>query len=180
MIMCPVGKENELKYRKKHKVQFRIFVPAVLIPLFVGGFSAFLTREDMGIYNMADKPFLAPPDWVFPIAWTILYIMMGTASYLVYVTEADVSIKRKALILYGAQLAMNFFWSILFFTYSRYLMALIWLLLMWVLILMCCIRFYRILPLAGLMMGVLLLWTCFAAYLNLACYIMSITPMPIK
>lgn len=167
--------------RDKTGKNVRVFalIAAVLIPLLVGGFSAFLTAEDMKLYEAMAQPPLAPPGWVFPIAWTILYVLMGLASYLVYVSDADPDRKRQALLFYAAQLAMNLFWSTLFFTYAQYLIALIWLLVMWVLVLICGIRFFRIRRAAGLMMGALLLWSTFAAYLNLACYMLSITPLPI-
>ena len=168
-----------MKDKTKQKVQVVALITALIIPLLVGGFSALLTAEDMKIYETMNHPPLAPPGWVFPIAWTLLYAMMGLASYMIYISDAEPERKRKALWLYAAQLAMNLFWSTLFFTYSRYLISLIWLLAMWGLILIAAIRFYRIKRAAGLMMGVLFLWTTFAAYLNLACYVMSITPMPI-
>ena len=168
-----------MKTEKNSKIRvFALFI-AILIPILVGAFSAYLTGDDMKIYETMNRPALAPPGWVFPVVWTALYIMMGLASYLVYVSDADKEAKRKALVPYGVQLLMNFCWSALFFTYSRYLIALIWLLGMWLVILICTIRFYRIRRSAGMMMTVLFLWTTFAAYLNLACYILSITPMPL-
>lgn len=164
--------------RTDSKPRMHIFsmIVAILIPLLIGAFSTFLTSEDMVIYETMEQPPLAPPAWLFPVAWTILYILMGISSYLIYAAEADPDKTRKALTIYAIQLAMNFFWSTLFFTYSRYLIALIWLLAMWVLILICVIRFYRIRRIAGLLMGILFLWTTFAAYLNLAIYLISITP----
>lgn len=168
-----------MKTETKNRVRIFALIIALLIPLLVGGFSAFLTAEDMKFYDTMARPPLSPPGWVFPVAWTILYALMGLASYFIYTSDAEPERKRKALMFYAAQLVMNLLWSTLFFTYSRYLISLIWLLVMWVLILVCAVRFYRIRHAAGLMMGVLFLWTTFAAYLNLACYIMSITPMPI-
>lgn len=168
-----------MKNEAGKKVRVFALIAALLIPLLVGGFSALLTAEDMKLYETMNRPPLAPPGWVFPIAWTILYALMGLASYYVYSSDADPERKRKALLFYAAQLAMNLFWSTLFFTYQRYMISLIWLLAMWVVILVCAVRFYRIRHAAGLMMGVLFLWTTFAAYLNLACYMISITPMPI-
>ena len=168
-----------MKSEKLQKIRFFPLAVAVLIPLFTGMFSSFLTGEDMKIYQNMNHPPLAPPGWVFPVAWTILYVLMGIASYLVWSSETEIERKRTALRFYAAQLIMNFFWSTLFFTYARILLALVWLLAMWVLVLICAIRFYRIRHAAGWMMGVLLLWTTFAAYLNFACYAMSITPMPI-
>ena len=163
----------------KKRVRVFALIIALLIPLLVGGFSALLTAADMKFYETMNHPPLSPPSWVFPIAWTILYALMGLASYYIYTSDADPERKRTALLFYAAQLVMNLFWSTLFFTYSRYLISLIWLLAMWVLILVCAVRFYRIRHTAGLMMGVLFLWTTFAAYLNFASYIMSITPMPL-
>ena len=145
-------------------------ITAMLIPVAVGVFSAFLTGSDMNIYENMNHPFLAPPGWVFPIAWTVLYIVMGIASYLVYTSDADSETRYEAI---------NFFWSTLFFTYSRLMIAFIWIVVMWILTMICMIKFLKINTAAGLMMGVLLLWTTFAAYLNLASYIMSITPMPL-
>lgn len=162
----------------KKKIRIWLLIVSLAIPLLIGGLSAYLTAEDMKIYDTLDNLVLAPPGWVFPIVWTILYLLMGVAAYLVSVSDQSSEVKRKALLFYAAQLVMNFFWSTLFFTYERYLIALIWLMIMWGLILVCMIRFYRIRHAAGIMMGVLLLWTSFAAYLNLSCYILSIMPVP--
>lgn len=168
-----------MKTEKTSKIRIFALLTAILIPVLVGLFSAYLTRNDMAIYETMNRPALAPPGWVFPVAWTALYIMMGLASYFVFVSDADSETKRKSLTAYGIQLLMNFCWSVLFFTLSRYLLALIWLLGMWLVILISTIRFYRIHRPAGLMMTLLLLWITFAAYLNLSCYIMSVTPMPL-
>ena len=159
---------------KKTGICFPKLIISILIPLLIGGFSAFLTADDMKAYDVMQKPFLAPPWWLFPIVWTILYIMMGIASYLISASEADEAKKKKAMVLYTIQLAMNFFWATLFFTYTRYLLAFIWLLAMWVILIICTIRFFIINRTAGIMMCVLTLWTTFAAYLNLASYIIDI------
>lgn len=161
--------------RERQKIRVFALIVAILIPLFIGGFSAFLTAEDMKAYETMTKPPLSPPGWVFAMAWTILYGVMGTASYLVYTSDAEPERKRKALIFYAAQLVMNLLWSTLFFTYGHYLISLIWLLAMWVLILITAFRFYRIRRPAGWMMGGLAVWTTFAAYLNLANFVMNTT-----
>lgn len=95
---------------KDRAIQNRRPIPliiAIVIPLLVGVFSACLTAEDMTVYETMNRPLLAPPDWVFPIAWTILYVLMGLASYFVYTSEAAPEQKRKALSVYAAQLFMN-------------------------------------------------------------------------
>ena len=155
-------------------IQIVPLIFALIIPLLIGGLSSLLTSGNMEAYNVMKAPPLAPPGWLFPVVWTILYVLMGLASYLVFVSDAEPDKKRKALMFYGAQLIMNLFWSTLFFTFGQYLIALIWLLVMWALIIVCVVRFYNIRKAAGLMMGGLFLWTTFAAYLNLAYLILSL------
>ena len=91
------------------------------IPLAVGRLSALLTRTGMESFALINKPSLTPPDWLFPVAWTILYIFMGFASYLVVISEKP---NRSALTVYAIQLAFNLFWSILFFNLKLYLLSL--------------------------------------------------------
>lgn len=164
-----------MKSETRSRIRFFPLIIAILIPLFVGVFSSLLTSADMDVYSTMSRPPLAPPSWLFPIVWTILYVVMGIASYLIYTSNVDDESKRTALRFYGAQLIMNFFWSIFFFTYSQYFLAWIWLMIMWVLIIICVFRFLQIHMKAGLMMGALLLWTTFAAYLNFMYFIKSVT-----
>lgn len=158
----------------RHRIRVLPLIIAIIIPILVGGFSAFLTAGDMKGYETMPHPPLSPPGWLFPIVWTILYAVMGIASYLVYASDAEPDYKRKTLLFYAAQLIMNMFWSTLFFTYGLYLLALVWLLIMWVLIIICAFRFYKINRAAGLMMTALFVWTTFAAYLNAGTYILSL------
>lgn len=152
------------------KIRWKLLIPCVLLPLAVGALSAWLTRENMALFDTLRKPPLAPPRWLFPVAWTLLYALMGTASYLVLTTDAPRAKKRNALALYAIQLAVNFFWPILFFTLSWYLGALAWLVLLWVCILATLLRFSRIRSTAGDLLLPYLIWTTFAAYLNWGIY----------
>ena len=85
---------------------------SILIPLAIGSISALLSGN-MSSYSMLVKPALSPPGFVFPIVWTILYILMGISSYIVYSSNSPN--KSKALLLYSVQLFFNFCWSIIFF-----------------------------------------------------------------
>lgn len=114
-----------------------------------------------------NKPPLSPPGWLFPVVWTILFVLMGAASYLVLTSEKPQQVVDRALRLYVVQLGVNFFWSIFFFGQSRYLFSFLWLVLLWLLILATAIRFYRIMPLAGYLLLPYLIWVTFAGYLNL-------------
>ena len=152
------------------KKQWKTLILCIVLPLAVGGLSALLTRNSMQTFDLIEKPRLAPPGWLFPVAWTILYILMGIASYLVIASGKP---NRAALITYGLQLIFNFFWSIIFFNLNLYLFAFIWLVILWFLILITIIQFYQISELAGYLMIPYLLWVTFAGYLNLSIYLLN-------
>ncbi len=103
---------------------------------------------------------------MFPIVWTILFVLMGLGMALVW--EQDGPLERQALGLWIAQLAMNFGWSLIFFNAQAYGFALIWLCLLWLLILAMTLTFYSVRPIAGLLQIPYLLWVAFAGYLNFA------------
>ena len=139
----------------------------IAIPLAVGGLSAWLTRGSMDTFAALNKPPLSPPGWLFPVVWTILFVLMGLASYLVLKSGKPQQKVNRALRLYGIQLGVNFFWSVFFFNLSLYLFSFIWLILLWILILVTTIRFRRLSQPAGMLMLPYLLWVAFAGYLNL-------------
>lgn len=145
------------------------FIIAVLIPLAVGAVSALFSGSMS--YAVLNKPSLSPPSYLFPIVWTILYILMGISSYIIY--SSDDAGKRKALAVYALQLIFNFFWSIFFFGFSEYLFAFIWLIALIILIAVMIYQFYKISPLAAYLQIPYLLWCLFAAYLNYTIYVLN-------
>lgn len=145
----------------------------IFIPLAVGGLSALLTMDSMETFEKINQPPLSPPGWLFPVVWTILYTLMGIAAYLVYTSDKPEKQKKSALIVYGAQLFFNFFWSLIFFGREDYLFAFIWLVILWALILANTILFYRISKPAGILLIPYLLWVTFAGYLNFAIYLLN-------
>ena len=90
----------------------------ILIPLAVGALAGWLIRDGMIYYKAMVMPLLSPPGWVFPVVWTLLYILMGIASCLVYCADASQPRKKRALILYGVQLIVTFIWPLLFFRFG--------------------------------------------------------------
>ncbi len=139
---------------------------SILIPLTVGALSSLLSGNmSVATYN---QPSITPPAILFPIVWTILYILMGISSYLIF--SSDSPHKTNALKTYSLQLFFNFFWSILFFGFSQYLLAFIWLLMLIVLIIVMIYQFYQINPLAAYLQIPYLLWCTFAAVLNFMVY----------
>ncbi len=152
------------------KIEWKKLLICIVIPLAVGGLSAFLTQESMETFGALNKPPLAPPGWLFPVVWTILYVLMGIASYLVLASQKP---NRTALSFYAIQLTFNFAWSIIFFNLEMYLFAFIWLVLLWLLILLTTVSFYAVSKPAGYLMIPYLLWVTFAGYLNLAIYLLN-------
>lgn len=149
------------------KIRVKPLIISLLIPLAVGGLSALLTRNSMEAFGALNQPPLSPPGWLFPVVWSILYLLMGFASYLVFVNGRNRRKVQNALFVYGVQLFFNFLWSIIFFNQERYFFAFFWLLALWVLILITLVLFYRIHKPAGLLFIPYLVWVTFAGYLNL-------------
>ena len=154
------------------KIDWKKLLISLGIPLAVGGLSALLSGG-MGQYRAMNQPPLSPPGWVFPVVWTVLYLLMGYASYLIWISDVPLSEKRGALILYGAQLAANFFWPLIFFRAEMYLAALLWLVVLWVLIFLTIRAFSKINERAGDLLIPYILWVTFAAYLNLGVYLLN-------
>ncbi len=149
------------------------FLAFLLIPLSVGAVSGVISGGGMDTFSEMAKPPLSPPGWLFPIVWTVLFILMGISSYLVASADVDPTQKRTALVFYGIQLFFNFFWSIIFFNLEWYLFAFIWLVVLLGLILVTTVLFWRISKLAGYLMLPYLAWVTFAGYLNFAIYLLN-------
>ena len=152
------------------KIQWKNLITAVAIPLATGGLSALLTKKAMDSFEMLNQPPLSPPTWLFPVVWTILYILMGFASYLVATSGHK---NDTAPTLYGIQLCFNFLWTLIFFNMEWYLFAFLWLIGLWILILLTTIAFYRISKPAAYMMIPYLIWVTFAGYLNYGIYLLN-------
>ena len=154
------------------KLNIKKLILCLAIPLAVGGLSALLSGG-MGSYRTLSQPPLSPPGWVFPIVWTVLYLLMGYASYRVAVSEAPKTQVRQALIYYAAQLAVNFIWSPIFFGLELRLLAFIVLLVLWLLVCLTLHRFSAIDERAGDFLLPYILWITFAGYLNLGAYLLN-------
>lgn len=144
---------------------------SVLLPLAVGGAAGLITRGSVERYADIAKPPLSPPGWLFPVVWTVLYILMGVAFYLVW--QSDSPSKPTAFRFYFIQLAMNFVWPILFFNLGAYGFSFLWIVILWIFILLTTLTFYKADKRAGYLMLPYLLWVAFAAYLNFGVYILN-------
>ncbi|MBQ7758568.1 MAG: tryptophan-rich sensory protein [Anaerotignum sp.] len=156
-------------YMKKRK--YLPYIVSILIPLAVGGIAAIFTVKGMPFYKTQRKPWFTPPEILFPIVWTILYVLMGIGSALIW--KSDTRNKTTALKIYAGQLAVNFFWSVIFFGLHWYLIAFFWLLLLIALVIRMINAFRSIRPVAAYLQIPYLLWCCFAAILNFSIWFLN-------
>lgn len=150
------------------------FLPYLFFPasaLLVGGLSAYLAMDGIRNYAALNKPPLSPPAVVFPIAWTILYILMGLAAARIYRAASPKS--ESALSLYTLQLFLNFLWAPLFFGLEQRLPAFFLLLLLLFIVLRTAAKAFSIDRKAGWLLLPYILWLIFAAYLNAGAWLLN-------
>ena len=164
--------ENSVTQRKKSTAI--TYAVSIAIPLLVGGLSALLTMKNMSLYEEIVQPTLAPPPILFPIVWTVLYVLMGVSAAMIYNDRrVEKSERTSALMPYAASLFVNFLWSILFFNFRAFLPAFIWLILLEFLIIMSIISYRRINTGAAYLQIPYAIWVAFAGYLNLAIWLLN-------
>jgi tryptophan-rich sensory protein len=137
----------------------------ILIPLIVGGIVA-LIMMPFNNYEHLYMPPLSPPAIIFPIVWTILYILMGISSYII--NKQGGSLKT-----YYIQLFVNAIWSIIFFVLKWYLVSVIWIIILLILIIRMIKEFKQINKIAAYLQIPYLIWTLFATYLNFGIFILN-------
>ena len=152
----------------------RLLIICITIPLLVGLLSDKLSGSGIREFATLNKPPLSPPGWLFPVVWTILYVLMGIASYLVILSGKEKQQISDALAAYGLQLTVNFFWSIIFFRFEEYLFSFVWLVLLWILILRTIMLFQQVSQAAAYLLWPYLVWVTFAGYLNLGIFFLNL------
>lgn len=153
--------------------KYKPYIISILIALAVGGLSAYITKDYMNIYDDIVKPPLAPPGFVFPIVWTILYTLMGISSAMVYTKCKETDCNDTWGVIYILQLVVNFFWSIIFFRMRSFLFAFIWLLILIGLVIWMIIEFNKVSKTAAYLQIPYLIWILFAAFLNFMTFILN-------
>lgn len=147
----------------------KIYVKSILFPLILGGIVGFLISSYID-YNSLQMPPFAPPSFLFPIVWSILYILMGI-SY--GILKSNNLVDSKINLIYYSQLMVNLLWPIVFFVLKWRLFAFLWIILLVVLVVNMIIQFYNKNQLSGLLQIPYLLWLLFATYLNLGVYLLN-------
>ena len=154
------------------------FIPtyalAIAIPLTVGLASAMLTKDNMSIYSDLNSPPLSPPAIIFPIVWTILFILMGISSAVIFTMKnKNPEAAKKGLCLYGASLVLNFSWSIVFFNFQAAFFALLVLIALLFTVVKTTLEYRRVSPVAAYLQIPYILWLLFAGYLNTGIWLLN-------
>ncbi len=117
-------------------------------------------------YSVLQKPSWNPPDWLFPPAWTLLFLLMGIALALVVEQRGTQKETTGALVVFGVQLLLNLGWSAAFFGLHSPLLALGVIVLLWCAIVLTIVKFRAVVPIAGYLLIPYILWVSFASFLN--------------
>lgn len=156
---------------KKFWTKYKEYILSVAIALGVGALSGLISGSESANYEMLARPPLSPPPWLFPVVWTILYVLMGISAAIIY--RSDSANKTDALFIYAAQLAANFLWPIFYFVLNARLLALVWLVFLLFLVIYMISKFYDISKVAAYMNVPYVFWLVFAFYLNLGTYLLN-------
>ena len=176
--------KNKVKSKKQRNILGSIFkvngnfkflalLKNIILP--VGGaiIVGFMTKGGMNIYNSLKKPIITPPSIVFPIVWTILYVLMGIAAYRIYMNNRSGRDDKGAYFYYLIQLSINFLWSFIFFNFRLYGISFILIIVLLVLIIITTIKFFKNDKLSGFLMIPYILWVSFASVLTFFIYMLN-------
>lgn len=154
--------------------KFKPYIISIAIALGIGGLSAFLIRDNLYLYAVINKPAFSPPAFLFPIVWTILYILMGISSARIWLQRDNYSYEvMDSLLTYALQLILNFFWPIIFFNMRTFLFSFIWIVVLWTSILKMIFKFSVLDKTAAYLNIPYVLWATFAGYLNFMIYLLN-------
>ncbi|WP_243428140.1 TspO/MBR family protein [Clostridium rhizosphaerae] len=161
------------KLRNSKLGNIAALIASIIIAEGAGILSAYLGMSNRENYESFIKPSFAPPEWVFGIVWTILYLLMAIAAYRIWLKGKKEANVRKALTLYGIQLLLNFLWTIIFFRFRLIGLAFFELMLLLIFTLLTTFEFFRIDKIAGILMIPYILWVSFAGVLNFTFWMLN-------
>ena len=152
------------------KIDWKKLILIIIVTFIVGSFFSIFTMNNMDTFKELNKP-IEVPGILFPIVWSILYLLMSISYYIV--SSKNDEDKKEAEVSYAIQLVINSLWSLIFFGFEAYLFAFIWLLLLLISIIVMIIRFYKVDKTAAYLQIPYLLWVIFAGYLNISIYFLN-------
>ena len=142
---------------------FYLFLPVIL-----GSVVGFIISGSID-YNQLVQPPLAPPSWLFPVMWTIIYLLMGISYYLLKLDNDNECLSR----VYYLQLGVNLLWSIIFFLFNLRLLACIWIIILDILVCLMIYWFYNTKKISGYLNILYMVWILFATYLTIGIYVLN-------
>ncbi len=152
-------------------IDFKKLFFYIITTILIGAVPSIFTFKSMGIYNELNRPPLSPPSILFPIAWTILYILMGISIYIIVKKNPkDVS---EAKLIYYVALVTNALWTPIFFGFKEYFLAFLWIIMLIVFVSAMIIKFYKIDKTSAYLQIPYLIWLLFAAYLNFGIVVLN-------
>lgn len=143
----------------------------IVVTIFIGSFFTLFIMNSFNIYDTITKPFLSPSKIVFPIVWSVLYILMGISIYMV--SESKYLYKDKSYILYFLQLFINSIWPLFFFKFRLFFISFLIILLLLYLVIKMILEFNKINKYIAYIQIPYLLWLLFATYLNLGVFLLN-------
>lgn len=152
------------------KINYKKLVFIIVFTFVIGAFFSFFIPNSRGFYTLLEKPLLSPPGIVFPIVWSILYVLMGISLYIV----SEYAYKKEEnYLIYIIQLIVNSLWTLLFFGFNLKCLSFLWIILLIVLVVTMIISFYNTNKWAGFLNIPYFLWLLFASYLNFGIYLLN-------
>ena len=145
--------------------KYKTLILQVVLALLAGGLASLLGGDTATLYQRLEAPPFAPPGWVFPVVWTVLYILMGVAAGRV-ARSADMD-RERALFFYYVQLGINVLWPLIFFRFEWITAAAVWLALLVAAVWVTWRQFRQVDTTAGWLLVPYLAWCLFALYLNI-------------
>lgn len=152
------------------RINWKKLIIITVITFIVGTFFSFFTMNSMDTFKDLSKP-INVPGVLFPIVWSILYLLMSISCYLI--VQSNDKNKKEGIILYAIQLVINSLWTLIFFGLGAYLLSFIWIIILLIVVIIMLAKFYNINKIAMYINIPYVLWLLFAAYLNLGIYLLN-------
>ena len=152
------------------RIDWKKLIIITVITFIVGTFFSFFTMNSMDTFKDLSKP-INVPGVLFPIVWSILYLLMSISCYLI--VQSNDKDKKEGIILYAIQLVINSLWTLIFFGFGAYLLSFIWIIILLIVVIIMLAKFYNINKIAMYINILYVLWLLFAAYLNLGIYLLN-------
>lgn len=152
------------------RINWKKLIIITVITFIVGTFFSFFTMNSMDTFKDLSKS-INVPGVLFPIVWSILYLLMSISCYLI--VQSNDKNKKEGIILYAIQLVINSLWTLIFFGLGAYLLSFIWIIILLIVVIIMLAKFYNINKIAMYINIPYVLWLLFAAYLNLGIYLLN-------